>query len=85
MNRMIVFLAGSVVTLMAFPIVLSHHEQAEIMALAWCSAAGNAAPQTGLFGAHCAACPALIFGLVAMLAAWVLPLRASARKHVPNG
>ncbi|WP_084421345.1 hypothetical protein [Henriciella litoralis] len=84
MYRVIIFLVGLAVTALALPIVLTHHERAELMALAWCSSSGSGAPQTGLFGAHCAACPALILGLGTMLAAWFVPLRAFARKFVPN-
>ena len=72
MYRLFIFLTGLAVSAAALPQVLSHHARAELMQLAWCSSTGNSAPDAGFFGMHCAACPVLFAGILAMLVSVLL-------------
>ena len=82
MYKIAFFLAGLVTTVVSTPQVLAHHARAEIMQLAWCSSAGNAVPDAGIFAMHCAACPALLAGITAMTLSLALPVHRLSRRLV---
>ena len=68
MLRTALFLTGLAVILLALPQVLEHHMRAQLLNAAWCSSSGIARGSASIFTFHCAACPALLAGLLAIVA-----------------
>ena len=67
MLRTALFLTGLAIILLSLPQVLEHHARATFLNSAWCSSSGAVRGSGSIFTIHCAACPALFAGMLAVL------------------